>query len=282
MAGDAALAMIARTPSLASYQLLALDWAAVDHPGGRSLRAGARALRSRGAHARCGARCVVSPQSHGGARVARGRGHRHQSTATSARRSRRRRRSSARPGHALLPALGARHRRARGREPTASSPPVCAPTPNASSDIWTTRPDRSTPGAPILAEKRSETDRSEIAREQMLAEAQLALNAGQRRDLPAARAWLAKALAQSDELRARGGRAATDGAGAIDAATPPRPRGARRRVAGGGADRRARLPARRRSAQAASRPSRPQLAAHHDPLFRSYAGWFEIYGPLVK
>ena len=43
----------------------------------------------------------------------------------------------------------------------------------------------------------------EIEREEMLAEAQLALNASERHDATAAADWLGRALARADDIRAR-------------------------------------------------------------------------------
>jgi hypothetical protein len=55
----------------------------------------------------------------------------------------------------------------------------------------------------ILEQQLGETNRVEIEREEMLAEAQLALNAGQRHGAAAARDWLRRALARADDLRTR-------------------------------------------------------------------------------
>src|SRR6201999_41431 len=52
----------------------------------------------------------------------------------------------------------------------------------------------------ILDQSRDETQRVEIAREEMLADAQLAWNARERRDVKAAKKWLGFAIARADEL----------------------------------------------------------------------------------
>jgi hypothetical protein len=119
----------------------------------------------------------------------------------------------------------------------------------------------------ILQTRLEETNRAEIEREQMLAEAQLALNAGQRRDGAAAGKWLGRALARADTLHARAhGVSDKEQLDVLWLA-------AELTVSMGGtlvAD----LP--RRMAAAAV-----EMAARREPSLRSYQRWFEIYGPLV-
>jgi hypothetical protein len=120
----------------------------------------------------------------------------------------------------------------------------------------------------ILEEQFGETVRIEIEEQQMLVEAQLALNGSQRRDATAAGAWLTKALVHGDELRARSN-------GVTD---------------------RAQLDVLRLAAQLTTSMHAPlvvdlskrieaasvELAGRRDPALRIYERWFEIYGPLVS
>ena len=55
----------------------------------------------------------------------------------------------------------------------------------------------------ILDEELGETNRVEIAREEMLAESQLALNASKRHDAASTASWLGRALARADDLHSR-------------------------------------------------------------------------------
>jgi hypothetical protein len=120
----------------------------------------------------------------------------------------------------------------------------------------------------ILAERLGESNRTEIAREQMLAEAQLAWNASQRHDVSAASKWLGQALARADQLRAReSGRSDKEQLDVLRLA-------AALTVSMGGRlveD----LPERLESVSA-------ELRARREPSLRSYQGWFEIYGSLLK
>ncbi|HEX4352099.1 MAG TPA: hypothetical protein VHZ95_04280, partial [Polyangiales bacterium] len=120
----------------------------------------------------------------------------------------------------------------------------------------------------ILEERLDETNRSEIEREQMLAEAQLALNASQRRDAIATSHWLELALSRADDLRTK-----ADGvsdreqldvlrlAAALSSST------GKTLVVG--------LPARIESAL-------NELRARREPSLRALTRWFEIYAPLVR
>jgi hypothetical protein len=119
----------------------------------------------------------------------------------------------------------------------------------------------------ILEQQRGETDRAEIEQEEMLAEAQLALNASERHDARTAGAWLRQALARADDLRARAhGVSDKEQLDVLWLA-------ASLTVSMGGplvAD----LPKRIEAASA-------EIAARREPSLRSYERWLEIYGPLV-
>jgi hypothetical protein len=119
----------------------------------------------------------------------------------------------------------------------------------------------------ILEQQFGETNRVEIEREVMLAQAQLALNASQRHDAAAARTWLGRALARADHLRTR---------------------------ANGVSDKEqldvlwlaAELTVSMKATLVADLGKRidvasAEMAARRDPLLRSYERRFEIYGPLI-
>jgi hypothetical protein len=119
----------------------------------------------------------------------------------------------------------------------------------------------------ILEERLGETHRAEIELEEMLADSQLAWNAGQRRDATAAKQWLARALGRADSLRAR---------------------------ANGVSDKQqldvlwlaAQLTLSMRQTLVADLPKRiaaasAELRARREPSLRSYQRWLEIYGSLL-
>ncbi len=273
-AGDAALAMIARNPRLSGYQILALDWAAVDH-----LAAGhfsqALALYDREVPLLDAEQGALAERNRVVVRVSRA------AAAIGANKPDRAladldyvdRRLA---GAGTLAALHWAHATDEHVERAyrlitsglrAGAERELGHLDTEAKSIQTRRS--------ILEEKRSETDRAEIAREQMLAEAQLAINAGQRHDVAAARDWLGKAIARSDDLRVRGGRDGTNVTTPIERAELDVLWLAAELTVALGAPLLPDLPKRLETTSA-------QLAARHDPALRSYASWFEIYGPLVK
>ncbi len=265
-AGDAALAMIARNPALARYRPLALDWAAMDNlASGHFARA--LALYDQQIPLLDPSHTSVAERNRVVARVSRA------AAAVGAKQ----------PSRALsdLDYVEGRLRDpwtvAALQWPHATPDQVAreyrliASGLRASASREAGRLDAEA-GAigvrrTILQERLDETNRAEIEREQMLAEAQLALNASRRHDAAAARAWLGRALARADDLRAR---------------------------ANGASDREqldvlwlaAELTMSMKETLVAELPKRlaaasAELAARREPSLRSYARWFEIYGPLV-
>jgi cellulose synthase operon protein C len=265
-AGEAALAMIARNPAFAPYQLLALDWAAVDN-----LTAGnfARALALYDQE-------IPLIDASGGPLVERNRIVARVSRAAAAV-------GAKEPARALadldyverrlddpktVAALQWPHATA---DQVARAYRLIANGLRASADRELGRLDAETKaiGArlAILEERFKETKRPEIEREAMLADAQLALNAHQRHDKGAAAAWLGRALSRADGLRLQ---------------------------ANGVSDREqldvlwlaANLTVSMGGALVADLPKRieaaaVEMAARREPSLRSYERWFEIYGPLV-
>jgi hypothetical protein len=119
----------------------------------------------------------------------------------------------------------------------------------------------------ILDEQLAQTNRPETAKQEMLAEAQLALNAGERRDAAATGLWIGRALHRADDLRSRVS-AATDKE-LIDVLWLA----AELTVSSGNTlvdDLSKRIDA-----------ASTDLASRREPSLRAYARWFEIYGPLV-
>ena len=123
----------------------------------------------------------------------------------------------------------------------------------------------------ILETRFTETTRVEFERATMLAEAQLALNAGDRGDAAAAGSWVTHAVTRGDDLRARSH-------GAFDrdqldvlwlAADSSVSMGAK-----AGAPL---VPGLRQRLDAAS----SALSLHREPALRAYERWFEIYEPLL-
>jgi RNAse (barnase) inhibitor barstar len=265
-AGDAALAMIARNPALAPYRLLALDWAAVNHLAagdfGRSLALydDEIPLLDASTSPPSGRNQVVARLARAAAAVGAGK-----------------------PSRALvdLDAVAARLREPRTiaalQWPHATAEQVgrayrlIASGLRANADRELGRLDAEAQAIEarraILVEEVGETNRVEIEREQMLAEAQLAWNAGQRGNALAAGQWLGRALVRADDLRAR---------------------------ANGVSDREqldvlwlaAELTVSMRVALVADLAKRmdselTELAARREPALRSYERWFEIYRPLL-
>jgi cellulose synthase operon protein C len=120
----------------------------------------------------------------------------------------------------------------------------------------------------ILEERFGETSRGEIVKEEMLAEAQLAINASQRHDATATGTWLARALAHGDDLRARAN-GVTDKE-QLDVIWLA----AELTMSMGGTL----VPDLPKRIEAAS----VEMAGRREPALRSYERWFEIYGALVS
>ena len=120
----------------------------------------------------------------------------------------------------------------------------------------------------ILATWFTQTQRPEIERSAMVAEAQLAVNASMRRDVTATGAWLAQALGRADDLRARAH-------GASDADQLDLLKLAAELTVSSG---HSLVPDLKKRMNAAS----GELAAHRETTLRAYERWFEMYEPLVN
>jgi hypothetical protein len=266
-AGEAALAMIGRNPGLAKYRLLALDWAAVDNlAAGRFARA--LALYDEEISLLDASGASVPERSRIVTRVSRA------AAAVGAKQ----------PARALADLdYVDEHLRdpkvvAMLKWPHATADHVAGAyrlissglRANANRALGRLDAEAQAIGArlAILEQRLGETNRAEIERDEMLAEAQLAMNAGQRRDAKAATQWLARALRRADDLRAR---------------------------ASGVMDREqldvlwlaAQLTVSMKSTLVADLPKRierasAEMASRREPSLRSYQRWFEIYAPLVS
>jgi hypothetical protein len=266
-AGDAALAMIARNPALTPYTLLALDWAAVDNlSAGRF--AHALELYDREVPLVDGFAAPLAERNRMVVRFSRA------AAAIGAKQ----------PARALddldyvdkhlsdpktIAALQWPHATAaqvvRAYRLIASGLRA-----NASRELDRLDEEAQAIGTrrSILAEQLGETSRVEIERDEMLAESQLALNAGQRHDTMGVSNWLSRALARADDLRARANGVrdkeqldvlwlAAELTVSLKAKLVPD------------------LAKRIDDASA-------EMAARREPSLRSYQRWFEIYGPLVS
>ena len=120
----------------------------------------------------------------------------------------------------------------------------------------------------ILEEKLGESSRSEVARQEMLTEVQLAVNASQRHDAAAAGQWLGRALTRADDLRARAhGVSDKDQLDVLWLAAEL--------TVSMGTTLVADLPKRITAASA-------ELAARREPALQRYARWFEVYGAMAR
>ena len=265
-AGDAALAMIARNPALAPYRLLALDWAAVDNlAAGRFARA--LALYDQEIPLLDASRAPWAERNRMVARVSRAAaavGAKEPSRALADLDYVEKRLNDPRTVATLQWPHATADQVARAYRLIASGLRA-----NANRELGRLDAEAQAIGArrAILEEQLGETNRVEIEREEMLAEAQLALNASQRHDAAAARSWLGRALARADDLRARAN--GVSDKEQLDVLWLA----AELTVSMGGtlvAD----LPKRIEAASA-------EMAARREPSLRSYERWFEIYGPLV-
>ncbi|HEY2514915.1 MAG TPA: hypothetical protein VGI39_28815, partial [Polyangiaceae bacterium] len=119
----------------------------------------------------------------------------------------------------------------------------------------------------MLGEKFDESVRVEVEQQQMLTEAQLALNASRRRDVAATGTWLGRALAHGDDLRTRAN--GVSGKEVLD-------------VIWLAAD----LTVAMRETLVPDLPNRvdaaaTEIAARKDAALRPYAQRFEVYGALL-
>jgi cellulose synthase operon protein C len=267
VAGDEALAMIARNPKLAPYRLLALDWAAVDHlAAGHFARS--LALYDEEMPLVDASSAPLAERNRIVARVSRA------AAAVGAKEPARaladldyveKRLDDPKTVAALQwPHATAEHV-ARAYRLIASGLRA-----NANGELGHLEAEGKAIGArrAILEEELGETSRVEIERAEMLAEAQLALNASQRHDVPATGSWLAQALRRADDLRSRAN-GATDREEldviwlaaelTVSMRAPLVPDLAKR-------------------IEAAS----VEMAGRREPALRSYERWFEIYGALVS
>jgi cellulose synthase operon protein C len=265
-AGDAALAMIARKPALAPYRLLALDWAAVDNlAAGHFARA--LALYDQEIPLLDAAVAPVDERNRMVTRLSRA------AAAVGA----------TEPYRALLD-LDYLEKRlddpktvATLQWPHATADQVARAyrliasglRANANRELGRLDAEAQAIGArrTILEEQLRETNRVEVEREEMLAEAQLAWNASQRHDARSAGAWLGQALGRADDLRARAN-------GVRDKEQLDVLWLAAELTVSMGETLVANLPKRIETASA-------ELAARREPSLRSYERWLEIYGPLV-
>jgi hypothetical protein len=265
-AGDAALAMIARNPALAPYRLLALDWAAVDNlSAGHFARA--LALYDQEIPLLDASRAPVAERNRMVARVSRA------AAAVGANE----------PSRALADldyvdkCLDDPRTAAALQWPHATADNVARAyrliasglRANASRELGRLDAEAQAIGArrAILEQQLGETNRMEIEREQLLAEAQLALNASQRHDAAAAGNWLRRALVRADDLRSRAnGVSDKEQLDVLWLAAELTVSIGRTLVAD--------LPKRIEAASA-------EMAARREPSLRSYQRWFEIYGPLL-
>jgi hypothetical protein len=265
-AGDAALAVIDRNPALTPYRLLALDWAAVDNlAAGRFARA--VALYDQEIPLIDAARTTPADRNPLVVRLARA------AAAVGANE----------PLRALtdLDYVDASLRNPTVVEalvwPHATADHVARAyrlitsglRANANRELGRLDAEAQAIGArrSILEAQLAETKRLEIVREEMLAEAQLALNASQRRDRAATRDWLRRALTRADDLHLRAhGMSDKDQLDVLWLAAEL--------TASTGSGLVEDLPARIDAALT-------ELATRKEPSLRSYAMWFEIYAPLV-
>jgi cellulose synthase operon protein C len=264
--GDAALAMIARNPALGPYRLLALDWAALDNLAAQHF-ARALALYDQEIPLLDASSSPLAERNRMVARVAR---------AAAA--------IGANEPSRALPDLDYVDKGLRDPKtvaellwPHATADHVARAyrliesglRASASRELGRLDAEAAAIGArrAILDERLRETNRVEIEREEMLAEAQLALNASQRHDRAAAGNWLARALSRADDLRARAN-------GLRDKEQLDVLWLAAQLTVSMGGTLVANLPKRIDAAAA-------DIAARREPSLRSYARRFEVYGPLL-
>jgi hypothetical protein len=263
---DEAMAMIERNPKLAPYRLLALDWAAVDNLAARRFER-ALALYTEELPLIDASQTLLAQRNRIVIRVARA------AAAVGA----------GQPARALpdLDEVDARIGDPKVAEmlrwPHATAEDVTrayrliSAGLRASANRQLGRLDAEAKAIqarlPLLEERFAETSRGEIVREQMLAEAQLALNANQRRDTAATGQWLRRALAHADDLHARAvGVTDKEQLDVIWLA-------AELSVSMGVTL----VPDLGKRIAAAS----TEMAVRRDPALRRYERWFEIYAALI-
>ncbi len=264
---DEAIAMIERNPKLAPYRLLALDWAAVDNlAAGRFARA--LALYTEELPLIDAMHTVLAERNRIVIRVARA------AAAVGA----------GQPARALSDLdevdtrLGDPKVAEMLRWPHATAEDVTSAyrlisaglRANANRQLGRLDAEAHAIEArlPILDERFRKTSRGEIVREQMLAEAQLALNANRRRDPAATEQWLRRALARADDLHARA-------AGVTDKEQLDVIWLAAELSVSTGA---ALVPDLAQRIEIAAR----EMASRRDPALRRYERWFEIYAALLS
>jgi hypothetical protein len=266
-AGDAALSMIARKPGLAQYQLLALDWASVDNlAAGRFARA--LALYDQEIPLLDGLHTPLAERNRVVTRVSRA------AAAVGAMQPARaladldyvdKRLDDPKTVALLLWAHATVDHVARAYRLIASGLRA-----SANRELGRLDAEAQAIGVrrALLDERLGETKRAEIEREEMLSETQLALNAHERGDPGAVKAWLASALARADDLRARAnGMSDKDQLDVLWLAAHLTVSMGQPLVVD--------LPRRIESASA-------EMATRREPSLRSYQRWFEILGPLVE
>lgn len=265
-AGDAALAMIARTPALARYRLLALDWAALDH---LAVAHFARALILYDEE-------IPLLDASSGPVSGRNRLVAHLARAAAA--------SGANEPSRALADLDYVDKHiddpttiAALQWPHATADDVVRAyrlittglRAKANRTLGRLDAEAQSMGARrrILDDAFRATSRVEIARQAMLAEAMLAVNASQRHDEVSTGAWLERALTRTDYVRAQANglydKEQLDvlllAAGLTVSARTPLV---------------VNLPKRVEEASL-------QLAARREPSLRAFARWLEVYGPLL-
>jgi hypothetical protein len=265
-AGDAALAMIARNPALTPYRLLALDWAAVDNLAAGQF-AHALALYDEEIPLLDASSDRFATRNRMVARIARA------AAAVGANA----------PSRALVDLDDAENRLNDPRTvstllwPHATADQVVGAyhlitsglRAHANRELGRLDDEAQAIRArrTILDQQLGETNRVEIEREEMLADAQLASNAAERHDAADAAHWLGRALARSDDMRTRAN-------GVTDREELDVLWLAAELTVSTGATLVADLPGRIEAASA-------EMASRRDPTLRSYRRWFEMYGPLV-
>jgi len=278
-AADEGLAMIARNPMLAKYRLLALDWAALDN-----LAAG-RFARALALYDEEVPRVDAEPRpraADGADAAARPSATRNQVVTRLARAAAAV--GADQPARALA---DLDYVDAKLTEPAVlvalqwphSSPAyveraykMIASGLRAAASRKLGRPDEEARAIEarreILDVRRLQANRPEIVREEMLAEAQLAFNAGERHDARAAKLWLNDALALADQLRG-------DAHGVRDRDQLDVLRLAAHLTIVMHVPLVADLGKRIEDASV-------EMASRNEPFLRPFERWFEIYAPLVS
>lgn len=265
--GDLALAMIGRNPALAKYRPLALDWAAVDHLAAGHFKR-ALALYDEAIPILDASTAPTAARNRLVARISRA------AAEVGARAADRALADLDFVDKSLLdpatvatlkwPHASAEHA-ARTYRLIAAGLRASA---NRELHHWDDEARSIEVRRAILDERLRASNRPEAAREEMLADAQLAWNAGRRGDVASAKKWIGEALARADDLRGRAnGRSDKDGLDVLRLASAltlsmhaPLVAGISKRI------------------EAAS----AELAARREPTLKTYARWLEVYGALLS